>query len=76
MPTRKIYVQLLHEGTDTWRPTEGVQTGAMRYRLLPTPGYDPTDEEWEFVPGSVVECEERVLSVGRVLVAMRRADSQ
>ena len=74
MPTEKVYVQLLREGTDTWRPTLGERLGPATYRLLPTPNYDPDDEVWEFLPGTLVECEERTLSAGRVLVAVRRVN--
>ncbi len=71
MITETVYVQLLNEGTDVWRPVLGVPIGRGVYRLLPTPDYDPEDEEWEFPPDTLVECRERVLSGGRRLVAVR-----
>lgn len=49
-----IYVRLLGEGTPVFRPTHGVLLGEGRYKLLPTDDYDPEDETWEFLPGSVV----------------------
>ncbi|MGB4101341.1 MAG: hypothetical protein WBK91_05495 [Alphaproteobacteria bacterium] len=54
--TVTVYVQLLEEGTDTIRPTQAMPLGGDLYKLLPTPNYDPEDEIWEFVPGSVVRC--------------------
>jgi hypothetical protein len=70
---KRIYVQLLDEGTDCWRPTDGRCVRGMTYEVLVTPKYDPEDESWEFVPGTVVECEYRKLSGGVVLVAVRQA---
>ena len=70
--TRKlnIYVQLLNEGTTCYRPTTAISTGGELYKLEPTVGYDPDDETWEFLPGSVVAIEERTLSSGTVKVAV------
>lgn len=55
--TVEIYVQLLEEGTPTARPTQAVPLGNGLYKVLPTPRYDPENEIWEFVPGTVVRCE-------------------
>ncbi len=52
--TVKIYVVLLEEGTDTIRGTQAIPLGSGLYKLLPTPDYDPEDEVWEFLPGTVV----------------------
>ena len=71
--TETIYVFLLNEGTDTWRPTTARRVDDVTFNLLPTPNYDPGDEEWEFVPGTTVQCELRTLSCGPVLVAVARA---
>ena len=57
--TVTIYVRLLDEGTPTSRPTKAVQVGIDSFKLLATPNYDPEDEHWEFLPGSVVRCETR-----------------
>jgi hypothetical protein len=66
-----VYVELLEEGVPTWRPTAAESLGKGRYRLLPTDIYDPEDETWQFLPGTVVACEERRLSDGVYLVAVR-----
>jgi len=51
----KVYVVLLDEGTDTIRETQAVDLGDGSVKLLPTPWYDPEDEIWEFLPGSIVK---------------------
>lgn len=68
---QKIYVQLLNEGTAVWRPTLAENIGDGLFRILPTPKYNPDDEAWEFTPGSIVRLEEKTLSSGRVLVAIK-----
>jgi len=50
----KIFVYLLEEGTDVWRPTDAVSIGDGLFKILPTSGYDPEDEVWEFPPGSII----------------------
>lgn len=67
---KTVYVQLLDEGTVSYRPTEGLLVRENVYKLMPTPDYDPEDEKWEFEPYSIVKCEEKRLSVGKVLVAI------
>jgi hypothetical protein len=57
----------------TIRPTSAESLGHGRYRLLPTDDYDPEDEEWQILPGTVVICELRDLSAGTYLVAVRPA---
>jgi|HubBroStandDraft_2_1064218.scaffolds.fasta_scaffold07455_8 hypothetical protein len=52
-----IYIRLLEEAVTCIRPTEAEALEDSTYRVLPTPNYDPTDEVWEFVPGSKVHCE-------------------
>ena len=71
--TQKIYVKLLNEGTDVCTPTEAMRLKKGLFMLLPTKDYDPLDEEWEFLPGSTVRCEEKTLSQGKVLVAVAQA---
>jgi hypothetical protein len=68
-----VYVKLLDEGTDVWRPVPAEDLGQRRYRLLPTDTYDPEDEAWEFPPGTVATCEARQLSDGVYLVAVHAA---
>ena len=49
-----VYVELLDEGVETWRPTKALRLGDGLFRLLEPPYYDPEDELWDFLPGSVV----------------------
>jgi hypothetical protein len=41
--------------------------------VLPTQDYDPNDEEWEFPPESIVECQLENRSGHEVLVATKKA---
>jgi hypothetical protein len=62
-----IYMPLLDEGTDVWRPVEAVREGDGYLVLGPM----PSEETWKFAPGTVVRCEFRVFSDGtRDLVAV------
>jgi hypothetical protein len=66
-----IYVQLLDEGVDAWRPVDAINEGGGVYRL---PDAAPPDEAWAFPPGSRVRCETRRLSGDLVQVACAVAD--
>lgn len=68
---QRVFVKLLNEGTDVWRPVPGIPLGEDVYQLVQPVWYSPEDEEWEFLPGSNVVCEIRRLSEGPVLVATR-----
>jgi len=50
-----VYVRLLDEGTDVWRPVEAQRVGSTTYRLSDTPA--PEDEVWSFQPGDIVVVE-------------------
>jgi hypothetical protein len=47
--------------------------GENRYQVLPTEKYDPEDETWEFLPGSIVQCEEREYEGKKFLLAVKLA---
>jgi hypothetical protein len=66
-----IYIRLLDEGTEAFRPTSAEPVGNALFRVLPTSNYDSGDEKWEFVPGSLVGCQKRKLEGEDVLVAVR-----
>ena len=66
----KIYIRLLDEGTEVFRPTSAEPMGSALFKVLPTSNYDPQDEKWEFVPGSLVKCERRKLEGEDALVAV------
>jgi hypothetical protein len=69
MSTEKIYITLLEEGTPTARPTQAENLGNGTYKVLPTPNYNPENEVWEFLPGSIVRCKNWESSMGEVLLA-------
>jgi hypothetical protein len=48
-----IYMPLLDEGTDVWRPVEATRLTDDTYRIE---GVMDENEEWAFAPGSVVRC--------------------
>jgi hypothetical protein len=73
--TSEIYIPLLNEGVNVWRPTQAEALPDGSYRVLPVPDYDPNDEMWQFPPGSQVICEPRRLSNGSVLAAVRLANA-
>jgi hypothetical protein len=70
---RTVYVYLLEESTDVWRPVLSEQVGRDQFRLS---GPVPADEHWQYQPGEVVGCEERVLSGGLVLVAVEGSSAE
>lgn len=63
---RTVYVQLLDEAVDVWRPVVAVAEADDVYRL---PDAAPTDGRWEFSPGARVRCESREFDGEVVLVA-------
>ena len=66
-----MYVQLLDEGVDVWRPVDAEHLGGDRYRLI---GAIPENEVWPFAVGDVVKCEVRRLTDGRVTVAYEKVN--
>ena len=75
MKKRTIYVALLDEGVNVWRPVAAEQLPTGNFRIL-LGEVNPEIERWEFPPGSVVRCESRKLSEGVTLVAVAQADSE
>ena len=69
----QVYVYLLDEGTDVWRPVDAIPVGGDIYKIV-AENHDPEDEHWEFATGDEVRCEARRLSSGMHLVAVARAE--
>lgn len=67
---RTIYMSLIDEGTDVWRPVLAEELENGIYRIC---GPQPEDESWQFAPGSLVKGEMRKLSGGTRMVACRIA---
>ena len=72
MTSEEVYVPLLDEGLNVWRPAPAARLADGTYVLLHPDDYDPQDEAWEFPPGTIVECERRHTSDGEILAAVRR----
>ena len=70
----QIYIALLDEGVDVWRPVQAERLSGNTYRILIQP-YDRSIESWQFEPGDVVLCEMVDSSDGRILAATAKADS-
>jgi hypothetical protein len=69
-----VYVYLLNEGTDSWRPVNADYVNKDTYLLHGQDIYNPSDEEWEFPPGTLVLTEIKKLSSGNsFLVAIQKA---
>ena len=56
-----VYVPLVDEGVDVWRPVVAEPVGPMLFRLT---GPVPDGEAWAFEPGAVVRCYERTFADG------------
>jgi len=63
-----VFVRLLGEGTDVWRPVEAVRLGETTYRLADSAA--PEDETWIFQPGDIVVVERRRSDDGLIAVAL------
>jgi hypothetical protein len=70
--TTQIYVALVDEGVDVWRPVRAAPVGNGVYLIVDQP-YDRDIETWEFEPGDRVVCEEIDSSEGVILAAIKRA---
>jgi hypothetical protein len=67
MGTVQIYVALVDDGTEVWRPVPARAVGDDVFELL---GVMPTEESWQFHPGARVRCKTKVFAGGeRGLVA-------
>ena len=67
----EIYLPLLDEGVDVWRPVAAEPLDSDTYRIV-TPR--PPGEKWPFRTGDVVRCEWRVFDEGAGWVAVERID--
>jgi hypothetical protein len=57
-----IYVALLNDGIDAWRPVSAKVLSEHQFEIL---GIVPPDEEWQFTPGTHVRCKETVFADGK-----------
>lgn len=63
-----VFVSLLEEGVDVWRPVSAEHVRDDTYRIVGEPP-DPANEKWKFLPGELVRCRQQALSGGSSLVA-------
>jgi len=64
----EIFVRLLDEVVDVWRPVLAEHLRGDVYRIVDQP-YDREVEAWQFEPGTVVVCQLIDWSDGRILAA-------
>jgi hypothetical protein len=68
---REVFVSLLDEGVDVWRPVQAEHMRDNIYRIANQP-YEKDIETWQFVPGDEVICEMIDSSEGRIFAATRK----
>ncbi len=64
-----IYVALLDEPGDNWRPVQAAARAGGLYFIL-SKNDDPESEPWQFPSGSLVRCEPRRLQGRELLLAV------
>lgn len=68
----EIFVSLLDEGVEVWRPVQAENVYGSVYRIIKQP-YDRKLETWQYEPGDEVVCEMIQMSDGEIFAAVRRA---
>lgn len=71
----RIYVALVDEGVDVWKPVIAEHLNRNVYQILDQP-YDREAESWQFEPGEIVLCEMIKSSEGLILAAVTKADER
>jgi hypothetical protein len=73
MSNARVYVALLDEGVECWRPADAWHLYDDQYVLH---GPIPEGEVWEFQPGETVRCLERTFQDGvTAMVAFAKVQS-
>jgi len=67
----QIYVALLDEGGEVWRPVRAKRLGGKAF-LIVDDSYDRETGSWQFEPGEKVICKEIASDEGTILAATRR----
>jgi hypothetical protein len=70
----EIFVKLVDEGVDVWRPVQATHLRGNIYRIIDQQ-YDCEVEVWQFEPGDVVVCELVDSDDGRILAATELRDN-
>jgi hypothetical protein len=72
--TVEIYMPLLDEGVDVWRPVNAVHIEKNMYKIISI-NEDPDDEHWQFPTGDIVYCREIKFEDGNIgLVAINKME--
>ena len=66
-----VYVLVLEEATNVFRPVPAIKIRRNIYKLEGFDIYNPSDETWEFKPGTIVLAEMKELEGEKVLVAIK-----
>ena len=70
-----VYVRLLDEGTDVWRPVRAIRFSDGSFQIAEPDGYDPELEAWEFPPRAKVRCTVKTFAGGEEgLIAVAYAE--
>ena len=72
-----IFVALLDEGIDVWRPVQARPLDQGLFRIIGVEA-DTSDETWQFPPGAIVKCSSKQFSDGQsgmIAVEQVEADS-
>jgi hypothetical protein len=64
---KTIYMPLIEEGTDCWRPVRAVHIGADLFEVIKK---IPASEVWAFAPFSRVRCPDKIFADGNVGLAI------
>jgi hypothetical protein len=67
----EIFIPLLDENVDVWRPVKAVLLFDNVYRIADQ-SYDHETESWEYEPGTEVVCEAKPTKDGQALVAVMK----
>lgn len=70
--TVTVYVDLPEEGSPTLLRTPAIALGNGLYKLLIPTKYNPEDVIMQFLPGSVVRCEQRNNGGEEILLAVEQ----
>lgn len=65
-----IYIPLLEEGTEVFRPVSASYHCENTYKILESDDYDLDDEIWKYTPGTIVKCELQIRDGKQILVAI------
>jgi len=73
MENEIIFIELLNEGANVWRPMEAKKIKENIYEIKFPPSHDPEDEELKYKVGETVICERQNRNGEFVLVAINTA---